>query len=123
MKNVMDKIAERARKKEREQNREGGEGEGNLGGQSDAFLLRNFDPEEWSDMSFSDASEGASTASFFRPDFTASDELPTLTRMVPGWSLTTDNAVPLVKPQLAVSPLLRRASARNVRRNGDAQPR
>lgn len=123
VKNVMDKIAERARKKEREQNREGGEGEGNLGGQSDAFLLRNFDPEEWSDMSFSDASEGASTASFFRPDFTASDELPTLTRMVPGWSLTTDNAVPLVKPQLAVSPLLRRASARNVRRNGDAQPR
>lgn len=112
VKDVMDKIAYRARQEEKNSNI-GGD---HIGGQSDVFLLRNFDPEEWSDMSFSDVSDGASTASFFRPDFAVTDELPALTRMVPGWSLTTDNAVPLVKPQLAVSQLARKASARVGRR-------
>lgn len=103
VKDVMDKIATEARKQEKENPRED-----RVGGESDVFLLRNFDPEEWSNMSFSDESDGASTASFFRPDFVGGDALPSLTRMIPGWSLTSDNAMPVVKPQLAVSPLMDR---------------
>lgn len=115
VKDVMDKIANKARQQENT-----GSPDEHVGGQSDIFLLRNFDPDEWSDMSFSDVSDGASTASFFRPDFTVTDDLPGLTRMVPGWSLTTDNAVPLVKPQLAVSPLLgRRSGSRSSKRFGE----
>lgn len=98
---VMEKIAKEAREKQTP----AASGEGNLSADNDTFLLRNFDPDEWSDMSFSDVSDGASTASFFRPDFNVTNELPTLTRMIPGWSLTTDNAVQITKPQLAVSPL------------------
>lgn len=78
-----------------------------VGGESDIFLLRNFDPDEWSDMSFSDVSDGASTASIFRPDVNVVEELPAITKMIPGWSLTSDNAISaVVKPQLAVAPLL-----------------
>lgn len=111
VKDVMDKISREARLQEG-----GSRTEDFVGGESDVFLLRNFDPDEWSNMSFSDASDGVSTASFFRPDFNVVDELPAITRMVPGWSLTTDNAVPLNKPQLAVSPLGRKNSARSTRR-------
>lgn len=116
--NVMEKIASKARQEEKNQKRDGGDDQTrHIGGLSDVFLLRNFDPEEWSDMSFSDVSDGASTASFFPLDFSTADELPALTRMVPGWSLTTDNAVQIVKPQLAVSPLMeRKSSNRNSRR-------
>lgn len=103
VKDVMDKIATEARQQEK-----ANPGEETAGGETDVFLLRNFDPDEWSDMSFSDVSDGASTASFFRPDFVASDNLPSLTKMIPGWSLTSDNAMPLNKPQLAVSPLMNR---------------
>lgn len=114
VKDVMDKIAAKAMQQDE------GNGAGSdepIGGQSDMFLLRNFDPDEWSNMSFSDVSDGASTASFFRPDFNVVDELPNLTRMVPGWSLTSDNAVPLIKPQLAVPPLMGRRSSS--RRSGE----
>lgn len=98
VKDVMDKIARQARQQE-----DGGGVEETVGGETDVFLLRNFDPDEWSDMSFSDVSDGASTAYYFRPDFNAMDELPALTKMIPGWSLTSDNALPMMKPQLAVS--------------------
>lgn len=76
------------------------------GGSSDnqhgAFLLRNFDPDEWSDMTFSDISDGQSTSSFFVPDFTERDRTPVETRMLAGWSFNVDNLVPLNKPQLTV---------------------
>lgn len=115
IKDVMDKIAAKARQQDNT-----GVSEEPVGGQSDMYLLRNFDPDEWSNMSFSDVSDGASTASFFRPDFNVVGELPNLTRMVPGWSLTSDNAVPLIKPQLAVSPLMgRRNSSRTSKRTSE----
>lgn len=91
-----------------------------VGGESDIFLLRNFDPDEWSDMSFSDVSDGASTASIFRPDVNVVEELPAITKMIPGWSLTSDNAISaVVKPQLAVAPLLdKRAGGGDVSMGG-----
>lgn len=67
-----------------------------------AYLLRNFDPDEWSDMTFSDISDGQSTSSFFVPDFTERDRTPVETRMLAGWSFNGDNVVPLNKPQLTV---------------------
>lgn len=70
--------------------------------QHGAFLLRNFDPDEWSDMTFSDISDGQSTSSFFVPDFTERDRTPVETRMLAGWSFNVDNVVPLNKPQLTV---------------------
>lgn len=102
--NVMEKIAREARQRENREDRQ--RNEEAIGGESDVFLLRNFDPDEWSDMSFSDISDGVSTASVFRPDLNVSEDLPALTRMMPGWSLTSDNAMAVVKPQLAVSPLI-----------------
>lgn len=98
VKDVMDKIATQARQKE-----DGAPAEEAVGGETEVFLLRNFDPDEWSDMSFSDVSDGASTAYYFRPDFNVMDEFPALTKMIPGWSLTSDNAMASIKPQLAVS--------------------
>lgn len=121
VKEVMDKIATEARQREPGSGGSGEDAEGTdgadapIGGETDVFLLRNFDPDEWSDMSFSDVSDGASTASFFRPDFNVLDDLPALTRMIPGWSLTTDNAVPMAKPQLAVAPMLEKVSPRTRR--------
>lgn len=120
VKNVMDKIESEARTQEGDA---GVRREENIGGESDVFLLRNFDPDEWSDMSFSDVSDGASTATFFRPNFSVVDELPAVTRMVPGWSLTTDNAVPF-KPQLMVSSIeAKEAMARRSRRLSERRHR
>lgn len=118
VKEVMEKIAKEARKEERSVPTSEA-----IGGESDVYLLRNFDPDEWSDMSFSDESDGRSTVSFFRPDFAVSDELPALTRMVPGWSLTTDNAIPLVKPQLAVPPHGKKSPVRSARRMSEKRYR
>lgn len=75
---------------------------GTPGTRRGAYLLRNFDPDEWSDMTFSDMSDGQSTSSFFVPDFTERDPGPVETRMLAGWSFNVDNLVPLNKPQLAV---------------------
>lgn len=73
------------------------------GNRRGAYLLRNFDPDEWSDMTFSDISDGQSTSSFFVPDFTERDRAPVETRMLAGWSFNVDNLVPLNKPQLTVT--------------------
>ncbi len=75
---------------------------GSPGNRHGAYLLRNFDPDEWSDMTFSDISDGQSTSSFFVPDFTERDRTPVETRMLAGWSFNGDNVVPLNKPQLTV---------------------
>lgn len=110
VKDVMDKISAEARSQEKE-----APTTEHIGGESGMYLLRNFDPDEWSNMSFSDVSDGCSTASFFRPDFNVVDDLPNITRMIPGWGLTTDSIVPLSKPQLAV-PSGRRPISRSARR-------
>eukprot|EP00178_Gracilaria_changii_P019024 TRINITY_DN55443_c0_g1_i1.p1 TRINITY_DN55443_c0_g1~~TRINITY_DN55443_c0_g1_i1.p1 ORF type:complete len:734 (-),score=99.69 TRINITY_DN55443_c0_g1_i1:6866-9067(-) len=111
VKDVMDKISLEARSREKE-----GPKSENVGGESGMYLLRNFDPDEWSNMSFSDVSDGCSTASFFKPNFSVIDDLPNMTRWIPGWSLTTDNVVPMSKPQLSVRPLGRKPTARSARR-------
>jgi serine/threonine protein kinase len=55
------------------------------------FLLRHFDPDEWSNMSFSDASDGVSVSDAFRGPFAAADHDDETrraleTRMIPGWN-------------------------------------
>jgi serine/threonine protein kinase len=56
------------------------------------FLLRHFDPDEWSNMSFSDASDGQSVSDAFRGPFipletSDSDRRHAQeTRMIPGWN-------------------------------------
>lgn len=52
----------------------------------DEFLLRNFDPDEWTDMSFSDVSDGESYADVFRSLFTCDTTGAEETKLLPGWN-------------------------------------
>lgn len=61
----------------------------------DELALRNFDPEEFSDMSISDASDGRSTGSYFRDKFTRTMPVAESTRMLPGWSYNSRTSPPV----------------------------
>lgn len=52
----------------------------------DEFLLRNFDPDEWTDMSFSDVSDGEGATSIFHHLFTCDASQREETCLLPGWN-------------------------------------